>query len=793
MQQDSFTLPLRPVTYKKKQNEPSEAEEADQPTSVKTGDDDLALKIAQINLQRGSFRSVTEADLRDEIETAKSKKWNGKGSKAIKYTDGAKNSRSATAASSGDRMEKVYKGRNEMLFYAQQAYMESTFALDFISLILTKYSSSKAVRQAESTVSAILKDKVPKGSIALDYTALPVETHATRMKADDVAIVSRGWKSANFAAASKKLRHAATRINSEVEAENKYWETILQIKGRGWKVMRYPPDRKVLAVQCTSLEAGRSYKDRGWIRLRRSSEGQVILDQGLDTIDHKGLRVRIERKGRIVAKANPKCLEYLRRFAQNETRDELETEEWIKLRRDTLFEEELWHELEREAKNMLIYSIEMNRGLIRFATGRGQEADQEFVILDLAGVNDLDADEAVADDSEMETDQDDGLSEETILAYSAALSLRLLFSYAQRQSYEKRRLELPQPLSWKRRSEPEFQLLRPVMKYIRHKAEYDRLITTLEALSRTMGNAGLECTVQGSRPQSVMSSRSRETGLRASDAATPDTIISPLLEPLSSTISLTYILRTQITITLQTSFDLASSTPRSPHIGVSFHVHSRKDPSLPQRNGDGGSSGSARTSTQRRNSLRSCYTCHSDVMKEVQFLMQCDLVDEASNSSSHLAAQEKDVSNLVPIGDNDLGVDSEYGSDRDNDSDIDFEYEREEAAFLGLHSSTQALNDSRLYFAPLFREAGELSAFSRRKNRSKRLILSLDIYEATLQVESYWSPDNALAHGPSKGSGAEYGRKDDEVMTHVWSHQSEGNGSERTFKEIINHFSMIGE
>lgn len=51
---DKLTLPLRPLRRQKPNRE-----------------DDLAIKIAQINAQRGSFRNVTEAGLLAEIEAAR--------------------------------------------------------------------------------------------------------------------------------------------------------------------------------------------------------------------------------------------------------------------------------------------------------------------------------------------------------------------------------------------------------------------------------------------------------------------------------------------------------------------------------------------------------------------------------------------------------------------------------------------------------------------------------------------------------------------------------------------------
>ncbi|KAI5300021.1 hypothetical protein KEM56_002807, partial [Ascosphaera pollenicola] len=780
MQQESIFLPLRPLSRKEEalsKTEPETASDTEQTDLTAPGqqqeqqqeeqqpkpENETTIRVRQINEQRGSFRSVTESQLREEIEAAKLKKRNGE--------DNAEEDDSANASAlSNDRMKQLQIGRDQMLLFTSQAYDEVIVALDFVSLILAKFSSSPAVRQADSTISAFRRGKFPIGSIDVDYASLLPEDEHTRKTAQEISVVSQGWKSASFAAASKKLRSAAARIDKETEAENAYWKEILRIKMSGWQVMRNPIDKRVLAVQCASLEAGRVYKERGLTSLRRSSEGKVILDQGLDTNEPKGLRVRIERRGRTVGRSDPKCLDCLKRFTQNITEDDLETDEAIRLRRDTLFEEELWQELQRESKRMLSYGLEMNRGQVRFPTGRGQISDQEYVVIDLAGVSDLEGD-SVADNEGMDAIEDSTPLEETVLAHAISLSLRLLFSHAQRSDYEKRRMELPRPLAEKRRPDPEYRLLRPVLNHIRHKAKYTHIMTALEGIGQTMKNAGLEWKLQANPPLSLLHRQSRQTK-SPSDVMTPDIVMSPLLKPVTSSISISCRSRTLITITLQTSFDFASSTSRMPHLGVRFYLHSREETSEVRQ-----SDSTAKSLSRRRNSLRSSFTSQKDLLNEVQFLIQGDLVNAASEYSS---SQRE---GLAPP--NDDGSEE----DLDNESDVDFEFEREAAAFPELNSLRNNPHDSRLQFVPFFRETGELSAFSRRRDQSKRLFVSLDIHEAKMQVESYWSlGDATLAEWNENTSLRNKGIG--EVVNYVWSRDNKANNSAKTFEEVIKHLSL---
>ena len=91
MSSDSFTLPLRPV--RKKREKP----------------DTLALRIAQINAQRGSFRNVTEAGLREEIEALKA---------AGRDPNEPVEEKAGAADDGEDRQEKLLRSRGEMLEFA---------------------------------------------------------------------------------------------------------------------------------------------------------------------------------------------------------------------------------------------------------------------------------------------------------------------------------------------------------------------------------------------------------------------------------------------------------------------------------------------------------------------------------------------------------------------------------------------------------------------------------------------------------------------------------------------------
>ena len=92
---DSFTLPLRPP----KKNTPKK--------------DDLPLRIAQINAQRGGFRNVTEDDLVAEIAAIRA---------AGRNPNDPEEGVSARKEDEANRQEELFKSRAEILDFAMSVY-----------------------------------------------------------------------------------------------------------------------------------------------------------------------------------------------------------------------------------------------------------------------------------------------------------------------------------------------------------------------------------------------------------------------------------------------------------------------------------------------------------------------------------------------------------------------------------------------------------------------------------------------------------------------------------------------
>ena len=133
--------------------------------------------------------------------------------------------------------------------------MEAMFALDFVSLLISKH----APRQAETSLSTYLKQVAPLGSLNAEVVNPPPKPDAA---INDTKAVSRGWRLRSFNAAANKLLSAATRLEEEVGVETKYWAEVLAVKDKGWKLCRMPRERQTLGVQYGFLEGQLLYCQR---------------------------------------------------------------------------------------------------------------------------------------------------------------------------------------------------------------------------------------------------------------------------------------------------------------------------------------------------------------------------------------------------------------------------------------------------------------------------------------------------------------------------------------------------
>lgn len=243
--------------------------------------------------------------------------------------------------------------------------------------------------------------------------------------------------------------------------------------------------------------------------MRRADDGTLVLDKGLVPSRARAVRVRVKKQGEVTGSSS------VSQFVAAAVVDD-SVERTILQSRDTLFEEELFHELTREARVLVSSGVTVHKDLIEFEYEAGEQ-----ILLDLVDVEDLQH-EKQADSTEKS-----GINNTEAEAISHAL--RILLSYAHRQNL-RRRSQFPPPLSNQKRPTPQYQLLRPILSYMQHTAYVRSLQSFLQDVYQVLNSAGLPSKYSASKFSSL---RFNHPSTDLSSTAV-ETLLGQFMEPLES-------------------------------------------------------------------------------------------------------------------------------------------------------------------------------------------------------------------------------------------------------------------
>jgi mediator of RNA polymerase II transcription subunit 17 len=224
-------------------------------------------------------------------------------------------------------------------------------------------------------------------------------------------------------------------------------------------------------------------------------------------------------------------------------------EKEISSARDSIFDEELHHEIHREARNLVNQGVRCidNSVLIPFETDKQIE-------IDLVPTKDS-ASEYIHYSSPV--------------VANIATSLRILLSYAHRQNL-RNRSEKPPPLRESRVPRPPYAILKPVIEYFQHRSHVQSIHTFLEQLHNILAVAGLDLSIEtaGSFQNHAIASLVNK---KSYDSAV-ETLIKQLTSPPHSTMTMRLPDgATNITIDIHTAL-------HPPTLGTSFLVTNENIP-----------------------------------------------------------------------------------------------------------------------------------------------------------------------------------------------------------------------
>lgn len=225
------------------------------------------------------------------------------------------------------------------------------------------------------------------------------------------------------------------------------------------------------------------------------NDGSIILDPNL-ALKPKTLRVRISEGGEITGSSQ---------LPVESVGEGLAVEKSIRLARDSLLEEELFHEMSLETRQLLPYGVRLRDSIISVdAPGTGTSARQ--LLIDC-----IPREDKIPDGQDHTYDW---------LAHTTAEALRLLLTHEHSMRLY-RRTQLPPPLTARKQDRKAPPLLRTLLAMLHHLQNVDWLFTYLSTVSNTLRSAGLETPLETSREESF-------TKLR-------DSLEKPLNKDLSAT------------------------------------------------------------------------------------------------------------------------------------------------------------------------------------------------------------------------------------------------------------------
>ena len=203
-----------------------------------------------------------------------------------------------------------------------------------------------------------------------------------------------------------------------------------------------------------NLIAAPTFRDRGLAALRSDPvTGCIDLDTGTLSGSPSTIRVRIQQRktGKLIA------VSVALDDSVDENGEESQSiEAAILAARNSLYDEELHHELHREARTMLNRGVKCKSEVIVLPL----KGDRE-VLIDLVPTTDFTADVKNTDIANG-VGRDEVDATDVKLATTIALSARMLLSRAHRQNLE-RRAKPPPPLTEKKLPRHIYSILRPIL------------------------------------------------------------------------------------------------------------------------------------------------------------------------------------------------------------------------------------------------------------------------------------------------------------------------------------------
>ncbi|KAK4673778.1 RNA polymerase II mediator complex subunit [Podospora pseudopauciseta] len=348
--------------------------------------------------------------------------------------------------------------RAQLLQQTQAALATSNWALDFLSLLISREMPT----QATSTLSQETRATVGLGTLGATMLAAP--TALAQSRETEMRMTAIGQRYLALDNCISMAKPAQSRLEHQIEAEEKYWAEVSTVKEAGFRVARMAQEPQTMCVSFGFLNAAPEFKNSGIAPLRRADDGSVKLELGRRGGGSRRIRVRILENDKVVGQSSlPDPL------PENAT-----LVDRVKDARNTIFAQELWHEINREARTLGGRNVRMSRSSVTYAMSPTSTMSVELASLEEENAKDTAGSPRPKDD----------------VAETLSLALALQLSHAHKIN-ERRR----EDRNAVQTSAPVYSLLGPIVSWFEHERNIAQFIQHLLAYSKALRSAGLPASV----------------------------------------------------------------------------------------------------------------------------------------------------------------------------------------------------------------------------------------------------------------------------------------------------------
>lgn len=297
--------------------------------------------ITRILQERERFVDISEESLKREIENENENN----------IEDDINSPDSSESTSVPDRLdtETFFNQSQDLTKLIASALNETSLSLDFVSLLLSAIKPNQ-------TMSPHLVKNVPLSSLSSNRLLKQEDEQAAKQKKLQSDLkVGKVWKLQSLQKIQSLFKQASVSLNEQVQSEHTYWNDVNCVLNHDEVLFKTRVNgAKSIGVKYGFGDSGSNYHDKGLALLKKDDSGVsfIPITSSLRIIEKSYKYIRIKILSNF---DDDYILSGQSSFNFRQTETTLIGE--IEKARYFLFEEDLFYQLTREAKNLINYNV----------------------------------------------------------------------------------------------------------------------------------------------------------------------------------------------------------------------------------------------------------------------------------------------------------------------------------------------------------------------------------------------------------------------------------------------------